>query len=226
MIWSLFTQAPLLAIVWIVAIVASLTVHEFCHALVGRLLGDTTAEREGRLTLNPLAHIDPVGFLMLLFVGFGWAKPVPFNPNALKHPARDAVLIALAGPASNIVLALLSGGLFAALVTTGLVATTSALAIFLVVFMYMNGVLAVFNVIPLPPLDGSKIVEAFFAATRQRQLAEAYEKFGSLLLIILVLASAGAGLRVFSFIAVPVSVFCSDVLGPTCVEVFYRSLGI
>lgn len=226
MIWALFTQAPLLAIIWLVAIIASLTVHEFCHALVGRLLGDATAEREGRLTLNPLAHIDPIGFLMLLVAGFGWAKPVPFNPYALKHPTRDAVLIALAGPASNIVLALLSGAVFAGLVTTGVVATTNALAIFLVVFMYMNGVLAVFNFLPLPPLDGSKLADAFFAATRQRALAEAYTKFGSLLLIILVLASAGAGIRVFSFIAVPVSTFCSDVLGPTCVDVFYRSLGI
>lgn len=226
MIWALFTQAPLLAIVWILAIVAALTVHEFSHALVGRILGDTTAEREGRLTLNPLAHIDPIGFLMLLVAGFGWAKPVPFNPYALKHPTRDAVLIALAGPASNIVFGLLSGAVFAALVMTGVVAATSALAIFLVVFMYINGVLAVFNVIPLPPLDGSKLMDAFFAATRQRALAEAYAKFGSLLLIILVLASAGAGLRVFSFIAVPVSYFCSDVLGPTCTDVFYRSLGI
>ncbi len=225
MIWSLFTNSPLLAVVWLVAIIAALTVHEFCHALAGRLLGDATAEREGRLTLNPLAHIDPVGFLMMIVVGFGWAKPVPFNPHALKHPARDSVLIALAGPASNVVLALVSAGLFAALVSTGIVAATSMLAVFLVVFMYMNGVLAVFNVIPLPPLDGSKLVDAFFLVTRQRALAEMYSRVGSFALIILVLMSAGFGIHILSFISVPVSYLCSDILGPTCVDVFLTSVG-
>lgn len=225
MLFSLLTQNPLLAVVWLAAIIAALTVHEFCHALTGRMLGDSTAEREGRLTLNPLAHIDPVGFVMMLVVGFGWAKPVPFNPHALKHPARDSVLIALAGPASNVALALLSAALFAGLVSTGIVATTSLLAVFLVVFMYMNGVLAVFNAIPLPPLDGSKLVDAFFLATRQPALGQAYSRIGSFALVIIVLMSAGLGIHILSFISVPVLHLCSDVLGPTCLEVLYRGFG-
>ena len=209
----------MLAMVWLMAVIASLTVHEFCHALVGRLLGDTTAERAGRLTLNPLAHIDPLGFLMMLLVGFGWAKPVPFSPYALKHPVRDAVLIALAGPASNAVFALVAGVTFAALVSTGLVATTSLLAAFLVLLIFTNGALAVFNIIPLPPLDGSKLLDAFFAATRQRQLAEVFARIGPFILLMLVLLSSGAGVPVFSFISYPVTYFCADVLGSTCVDV-------
>lgn len=225
MLFSFLTQNPLLGVVWLAAIIAALTVHEFCHALAGRLLGDATAEREGRLTLNPLAHIDPVGFVMMLVVGFGWAKPVPFNPHALKHPARDSVLIALAGPASNVALALVSAVLFAALVSTGIIATTSLLAVFLVVFMYMNGVLAVFNAIPLPPLDGSKLVDAFFLATRQHALGQAYSRIGSFALIVLVLMSAGLGVSVFGFISAPVSHLCSDVLGPMCLEALYYGFG-
>lgn len=225
MLWALFSQSPLLALVWLVAIVGALTVHEFCHALVGRLLGDPTAEREGRLTLNPLAHIDPMGFLVMLVAGFGWAKPVPFNPFALKHPARDSVLIALAGPASNVVLALVSGLVFAALVPTGVLPTTNLLAVFLAVFMYMNGVLAVFNVIPLPPLDGSKLVDAFFLITRQRRLAEMYTRVGSFVLVLLVLFSSGMGIRLLGFISVPVSYFCGDVLGRTCLDALSYGFG-
>ncbi|MDO8632252.1 MAG: site-2 protease family protein [Phycisphaerales bacterium] len=225
MIWSLLTQEPMLAVAWLAVILISLTVHEFSHALAGKWLGDTTAEREGRLTLNPAAHIDPVGFLMLLFIGFGWAKPVPFSPFALKHPVRDSVLIALAGPASNVALALVSGGLFATLVTTGVVSMTSLLAVFLVLLIYMNGVLAVFNIIPIPPLDGSKLLDAFFALTRQRALAELFAKFGPVVLIALVLMSSGAGIRVFSFISLPVAYFCSVIIGSTCTEVFLTALG-
>lgn len=215
----------MLAIAWLAVILISLTVHEFSHALAGKLLGDTTAEREGRLTLNPVAHIDPVGFLMLLFVGFGWAKPVPFSPFALKNPVRDSVLIALAGPASNIALALISGAVFYALVVTGVVATTSLLAVFLVLLVYMNGVLAVFNIIPIPPLDGSKLLDAFFALTRQRALAELFARVGPVVLIVLILLSSGAGVRIFSFIALPVAYFCSTVIGPTCTEVFFTAVG-
>lgn len=215
----------MLAIAWLVVILMSLTVHEFAHALVGRMLGDITAEREGRLTLNPLAHLDPLGFLMLLFVGFGWAKPVPFDPRYLKHPARDATLIAFAGPLVNVLLALVAGGLFAGLVVTGIVSMTSLLAIFLVLLVYMNGILAVFNIIPLPPLDGSKLVQAFLAVTRQRALEALYVRVGPVLLILLVILSSGAGVPVFTFITYPVSYFCGVLLGPTCVEVFMTALG-
>ena len=102
---ELLTNAPAIALAWILAIFISLTIHEFSHALVGKLRGDSTAEREGRLTLNPLAHLDPIGMIPLLLFGFGWAKPVPFNPYNLKNPKWDSVAIALAGPASNFVVA-------------------------------------------------------------------------------------------------------------------------
>ncbi len=225
MIWSLFSIAPLLAFLWIFVVVMSLSVHECCHALAGKLLGDTTAERAGRLTLNPFAHLDPVGFLMLLFIGFGWAKPVPYNPHALQHPIRDSVLIGLAGPASNILLALLSGAVFYMLVVSGIVSTTSMLAIFLVLTVFINGILAAFNVIPLPPLDGSKIVDAILAATRQHELAAMFTRFGSLLLLGLVIVSSTSNIPIFDFISFPASWFCDVVLTPVCTEVFSHALG-
>ena len=114
MLLSLFFTAPMLALVWLTALVIALTVHEFSHAIVGKWRGDDTAEKFGRLSLNPLAHIDPLGFLMLVSIGFGWAKPVPFNPQNLRHPLKDGLMIALAGPAANLVMAVVAAGVFAA----------------------------------------------------------------------------------------------------------------
>lgn len=225
MMWSLFTLSPLLAALWIFVVVMSLSVHECCHALAGKLLGDTTAERAGRLTLNPFSHIDPLGFLMLMVVGFGWARPVPYDPHALQHPVRDSVLIGLAGPASNILLTLLAGGIFYALVVGGVVSATSMLAIFLVLTVFMNGVLAVFNIIPLPPLDGSKIVDALLAATRQHELAAMFTRYGSLLLFGLILISSTSNIQIFDFISYPAVVFCHYVLTPLCTDVFYSAMG-
>ncbi len=174
MLFTLFQTSPALALVWLLAIIISLTFHEFCHALAGKSLGDPTAENAGRLSLNPLAHLDPIGFVMLLFVGFGWAKPVPFNPYALKHPVRDSVLIALAGPASNIVLAIIAGLAWHAFITTGLVSATSLLAPFLLLLIFTNLALALFNLIPVPPLDGSRLLEAFFAHFRLVKIGRAH----------------------------------------------------
>src|SRR3989338_6823830 len=119
MFLSLISENPAVAIVWVLAIVIALTVHEFSHALAGKWRGDKTAEYEGRLTLNPMAHIDWIGFIPLLLLGFGWAKPVPFNPYNLRDPKWDSVLIALAGPASNFILALLSGFALRLLIGSG-----------------------------------------------------------------------------------------------------------
>ena len=109
MFLSLISSHPLFALAWLCAILLSLTIHEFSHALVGKWRGDRTAEREGRLTLNPLAHLDWFGFAAMLLLGFGWAKPVPFNPYNLRDPKWDAVWIGLAGPGSNLFLAAFAG---------------------------------------------------------------------------------------------------------------------
>lgn len=137
------------------AILVGLTLHELAHAYVALRLGDDTAKLQGRITLNPLRHIDPFGFLMLLIAGFGWAKPVMIDRSKLRKPARDDILIALAGPLSNLLFALLlvlllRGVLF--FVPSRLVAS-----VFLA-FIAINVSLGLFNLLPLPPLDGSHVL--------------------------------------------------------------------
>jgi Zn-dependent protease len=142
------------------ALIAALTIHEFAHAYVADKLGDSTARGLGRLTLRPEAHIDPMGLLFLLFTGFGWGKPVPFNPALLKSPRRDSALIALAGPVSNILLAIalaLIYQLFSYL-SSGTFILFGLIQVLIKVTIQYNLVLAIFNLIPVEPLDGFKIV--------------------------------------------------------------------
>lgn len=139
------------------AIVIALTVHELAHGYIALILGDDTAKKQGRLTLNPLAHLDPFGALMLLFGPFGWAKPVPVNPMNFAHPIEGMAIVAAAGPLSNITMAAFTGFFF----RLGIVAPGSMLAAFLYILFMINIGLAVFNLLPVYPLDGSRIVMAF-----------------------------------------------------------------
>ncbi|HCC83619.1 TPA: site-2 protease family protein [Candidatus Uhrbacteria bacterium] len=216
MLFTLFQTAPAVALVWLLAIIISLTFHEFCHALAGKSLGDNTAEEAGRLSLNPLKHLDPWGFAMLLILGFGWAKPVPFSPYALKHPVRDSVLIALAGPASNLVLTILSGLAWRAFITTGLVSGTSLLAAFLILLIFTNLALALFNLIPVPPLDGSRLLEAFFSHFRLNRAAAFFTEFGPRLLFVLVILSLLTTFNPFGFIASAAFNLCNNLIGTSC----------
>ena len=142
-------------------ILLGLTVHECCHALCAWKLGDSTAKDQGRITLNPLKHVDIIGFLFIVFAGFGWAKPVQFNPERLRHPRRDKALIAAAGPLSNFVL-----GLVLILVLKPLIlnragiynAAAESVILGIYYAAFINFGLFVFNLIPIPPLDGSHIV--------------------------------------------------------------------
>lgn len=143
------------------AILCGLTVHEFFHAWTALKLGDATAFNEGRVTLNPLKHIDPFGFLFLLVAGFGWAKPVHFNPEKQKQRNRDSILIAIAGPLSNLVLGsltLLSLKFFVAHVPADGGKAILVISKVMLYFGFINVGLFVFNMIPLPPLDGSHII--------------------------------------------------------------------
>lgn len=157
----------------VLLVLVATVLHEVAHAGAAYLLGDPTAKEQGRLTLNPLAHIHPVGsvllpLLMALAGGpmFAFAKPVPYNPNRLRHPVRDEVLVALAGPACNFVQALVGAGVFRLLLPVFMQSTASVGLAYSVLqvlasYVYLNLMLMFFNLIPLPPLDGSSIVSIF-----------------------------------------------------------------
>ncbi len=133
------------------AILLALTIHEMGHALAAKLLGDDTAEREGRLTLNPISHIDPIGAVMLIFGPFGWAKPVPVEARNFKNPKRDMGIVAVAGPLANILMAILVALCFR-------FGIASYIPPFFSYLFMINIGLAVFNMLPVYPLDGSRIV--------------------------------------------------------------------
>lgn len=165
----------------------SAIIHEYAHGWMADQLGDPTAKISGRLTMNPIAHIDPIGtilvpiFLFLVSNGafmFGWGKPVPFNPYALKDPEKDAAKIAFAGPASNLVLALIFGILIRLL-------PASNLTDFFAVIVYINILLAVFNLVPLPPLDGSKLLYALLPDSA-RNFKLFLERYGFIIFLIFI----------------------------------------
>lgn len=179
---------PFSFLIWLIALAFAITIHEFSHALVADSLGDPTPRLMGRLTLNPLAHLDPIGTLMLLIVRFGWGKPVQFDPFNLKNPRRDAALISIAGPMSNLLLSLL---------LSLLVRFVPFLSPFMlqVIFpiIFLNVALAVFNLIPIHPLDGFKIVGGILS---EKQAREWYslERYGLLFLLLLILPIGGSSL--------------------------------
>ena len=166
-------------------LVIAITIHEFAHAATADRLGDPTPRSQGRLTLNPLAHLDPVGTIMLLLFRFGWGKPVVFDPYNLAHPRRDTGIISFAGPISNLLLAsLLSLGL-------RFLPLPLALQPLLYITIFLNLTLAIFNLVPVYPLDGEKIL----AALLPRDLAYEYQavmnRYGTFILIFLILPVFG-----------------------------------
>jgi len=147
----LLRTPPEVLLLLVPVLLFALCFHEFAHAWMANKLGDPTAKHSGRLTLNPLAHLDPMGSLMILFVGFGWAKPVPVDVRYLQNPRIDMMKVSFAGPAANLLLAFVGGTIIRAQLVGG------SLILMLVLFTQINIMLAVFNMIPIPPLDGSQI---------------------------------------------------------------------
>jgi Zn-dependent protease len=182
MLLSLLFSQPLTFVLIAVALVLSLSFHEAAHAFVADRLGDPTAKMLGRLTLNPLAHLDPMGTFLLLFAGIGWGKPVPFNPTYLKNPKRDSALISFAGPFSNFLLAIIFAILFKLVGTTGIVGT------FLYFMVLYNLLLGFFNLIPLHPLDGFKVVNGFLPESLSYQWLQ-IAPYGIWILLLLVLTN-------------------------------------
>jgi Zn-dependent protease len=165
---------------------SAVVVHEFAHALVARRLGDTTAERLGRLTLNPLAHIDPIGTILLPVllvvthapIVLGWAKPVPIDFRQLGHPKRDMIWVGLAGPAANFLAAALSALIYRSLPG----ANASLVGLILVSFILINITLGTFNLIPIPPLDGSRVLVGLLPMSMARPYLR-MERYGFLIVI-------------------------------------------
>ena len=215
MFLNLLFGSPAIAVAWLVAILLTLTIHEFSHALVGKLRGDKTAEYEGRLTLNPMSHIDPMGFMLLLLFGFGWAKPVPYNPYNLKDPKWDSVRIALAGPLSNLLMAVLAGAAFQGLIAGGM-QSTNLLLVFLFLLVLLNLFLMLFNIIPVHPLDGSKLFFALFDHPKYEELRHFVATRGPQILFVAVLVSAFTSLDIFFFISQPAFAICDSLVGGSC----------
>ena len=162
----------------------ALSFHEFAHAWMASKCGDNTAARMGRLTLNPMAHLDVMGSMMILFVGFGWAKPVPVDGRNLKNPRVDMMKVAAAGPLSNLLLAMLAGMVFRLLNGTGLL--SESIYLLIIYFTQINIALAVFNLIPVAPLDGSQIFSAYLMR-KNPQLAWKIQSYGPQVLFGLIL---------------------------------------
>ncbi|HSW90218.1 MAG TPA: site-2 protease family protein [Patescibacteria group bacterium] len=187
MLYSLLLSDPLSFLLVAVALVASITIHECAHALVADKLGDPTARIAGRITLNPLAHLDPLGTLAMLFVGFGWGKPVMFDPYNLKDPKRDSMLIAAAGPISNLLLALLLSLVLHFLS----ISLTSNLYALISLVVATNVGLAIFNLIPIHPLDGGKILIGLAPDSVAREWNSILSRYGTLILLFLILPING-----------------------------------
>jgi Zn-dependent protease len=186
MLLQLLLSNPLLFVIVAGALVISLTIHEFSHAFVAEKLGDPTPRLQGRITLNPMAHLDPMGTLAMLIVGFGWGKPVMFDPFNLKDPKRDAALIALAGPASNL---LLATGL--AIILRIFPALPFALDLILPLVISTNVGLAIFNLIPIHPLDGGKILIGLAPRDVARDWGQVLHQYGTVILLFLIIPFNG-----------------------------------
>ncbi len=198
-------------------ILLALTVHEFAHAYIAYRHGDDTASRMGRLTLNPLRHLDPLGTIMIFLVHFGWAKPVPVNPARLKNPKKDMLWISAAGPLSNIALALASGVLLR--IFNAAIGPTEQHSFFMgtitfVIYMSMqiNLALAVFNILPIAPLDGSKILSGLLPE-KYADTIHWFERYGPFVLIGLIIFGQATGISVLGRLIWPFVTFFSRIFG-------------
>jgi Zn-dependent protease len=181
------------------AILFALTIHEFSHGYVAWRLGDPTAKMMGRLTLNPLKHLDPIGTIALFLFRFGWAKPVPIDPRNFRHPTRDMAISGLAGPAANLLTAAVSGLILRVLFLFHIGGFVAAVATYFVLF---NLILCFFNLIPIPPLDGSRLLYHLLPPN----LAAAYgrlERYGFIILIGIILVGDLTGVSLLSLYITP-----------------------
>ena len=195
------TSNPVGFLFWVISLVIAITIHEFSHAWAAERLGDPTPRLMGRLTLNPLVHLDPLGTIMLLIARFGWGKPVQFDPFNLRNPRRDSAIISLAGPVSNLVLATICSIFLRVFISYWFIGLLQPLIV-------LNVVLAVFNLIPIHPLDGFKIVSGILPEQYARQWAE-LEGYGMIFLIVLILPLGGGASPISQLISPVINVLLS-----------------
>ncbi len=180
-----FPQTPLAVALTLAAVLVATTCHEFAHALVADRLGDPTPRNLGRLSLNPLVHLDLLGTLFFVLFGFGWARPVPVNPRNFHDPRQGMLQVALAGPLANVTVAFLLG----ALVKLGGDPAGALAGGFVSLVIWVNVILAIFNLIPIPPLDGSRILESLLPGPQAYAFAR-LQPYGTLLLLALLYTGA------------------------------------
>lgn len=199
---NLLFQNPIQFLIVAGMLVAAIAVHEFSHAAAADHLGDPTPRLAGRLTLHPMAHLDPLGTLLLFIAGFGWGKPVPFDPFNLRDPKRDAAIISFAGPFSNLIMAVLGSLLLRATIGFPHLAAAAFFSDILSLFIYFNVLLAVFNLIPVHPLDGFKVVAGLLPKKYYHDWLS-LEPYGMIFLILLIFPFFGAS---------PITTFISPIV--------------
>jgi Zn-dependent protease len=184
---------------FVVVILVAFPFHEFAHALAAYRLGDSTARLFGRLTLDPRAHLDPLGTLLLLLAGFGWAKPTPVSPFNLRGGRSGEAIVAAAGPISNLALAT-AGALPLRFILASGMDVPSIVVNVLNIFVTFNLLLMVFNLLPIPPLDGSKVLFAFLDPQTEYRYRPVLEQYGPMLLLLLVFLSAFGGANILGVV--------------------------
>ena len=188
---SILFDNPVIFILIIISLIFALCVHEYSHGYIAYIYGDETAYRMGRLTLNPLAHLDPIGSMMILFVGVGYAKPVIVNPNNLRNPRKDMIKVAAAGPASNFILSFIGVFIFTLLAKLGLL--QNSFHLFFSYFIIINTYLGLFNLIPIYPLDGGQIFGNVIAKYNPNIFRQLNEYGPKILLAIIALSILSQG---------------------------------
>lgn len=204
MLISLLFEKPIYFLAWIIAIVVGISVHEFFHALAAVSQGDKTALDAGRLTLNPLAHLDPLGTAMLLFLGFGYGKPVPFNPANLRNQRFGPALVGAAGPFSNLLMIVIF--VLALKLLLPVLASGNLLLILLIYLVQVNIILLIFNLFPVPPLDGSKVLFAILPRSLT-SVREALEQYGPWILLAILLFGQGLFSPIYNYFLTFISRF-------------------